>query len=256
MAASSSLDNSRFLPESLSPEVDRSKRAPGEPPDVEAVVTDLRAKLKDVGFARNTFLNYAAEQSCRLTRADSTVVALKQEGTVVCVAKSGLLGPVIGAPMDSRSGISGECLRQGAALVCADTDKDPRVDAEVCRRLQIRSVVVVPVFDRSEVIGLVEAFSSRAGGFEDAHLAILAKLASLIADSRSQSESETRPPLRQPAVTPSKSDLQSMVVPITASRKAQPSKWIEAFRLRPYQIAIVIAFLLLDLGILYWWHQR
>jgi len=138
-------------------------------------------------------------------------------------------------------------------LTCTDTDTDSRVDAEVCRRLGIRSVVAVPVFDGSLVIGLLEAFSSRTYAFQDAQAAILKKLASLLAEFWSQTAKKESLLNNQDAPAPGKTPV---VVPMTTAREERRSRWLEAFYLRPYQIAIVIGFLLLDVGILFWWYQR
>jgi len=254
MAAPLSLDNSRLSADSLTAALALSKGTPDRDSDLQRALEHLGRTLRTV--PRDAFLNQLTDYARELMQADSTLVALRQGESIACLARSGPLGPALGTPMDSRSGISGECLRQAVPLTCTDSRNDSRVDAEACLRSGIRSVVVVPVLDRFEVVGLLEAFSSKAEAFADSHVAILQKLASLVAESRSLTgEKESPAPQENLAVPlPSKVEPRLVVSPKPAGEK-RTSKWIEAFRLRPYQIAVVVGFLLLDLGILYWWQR-
>ena len=43
------------------------------------------------------------------------------------------------------AGLSGECVRTGEIVRCEDTETDRRADRLVCRRLDLRSIVIVPV---------------------------------------------------------------------------------------------------------------
>jgi hypothetical protein len=145
-------------------------------------------------------------------------------------------------------------------LRCKDTETDARVDGGVCRQLGIRSIVVVPIFLGTDVVGLVETFSSRPYAFNDEHLSRLEQLASLIGQTKSRLPKEpfpSAPP--SPAVAthnvvvePEESLRSSYVAAPTEIRR----RWAEAFRLRPYQIAIVVGFLLFDLATVYWWQSR
>jgi len=146
-------------------------------------------------------------------------------------------------------------LRQAVPLTCTDSETDSRVDAEACLRSGIRSVVVVPVLDRFEVVGLLEAFSSKAEAFADSHVAILQKLASLVAESRWLMGKKESPAPQENLAVPLPSQVEPLVVSPKPAGEKRTRKWIEAFRLRPYQIAVVVGFLLLDLATLYWWQR-
>ena len=56
----------------------------------------------------------------------------------------------------------GSAFAGGRALRCDDSEDDPRVDAVICRRLGIRSIVAAPIRYEREVVGLVEVFSPTA----------------------------------------------------------------------------------------------
>jgi hypothetical protein len=220
----------------------------------------LRSAEPDDALDHDSVLNQVAEEIRCFTDAESAVIALRRSTAVVCIARAGTVGPPPGARLDSRSGISAECLRQGRSLRCKDTETDPRVDRGVCRQLGIRSIVVVPIFLGTDVVGLVETFSSRPYAFNDEHLSRLEQLASLIGQTKSPLPKE---PLPSAPPSPAVAKHNVVVEPEESLRSfyvAAPteilSRWAEAFRLRPYQIAIVVGFLLFDLATVYWWQWR
>jgi L-methionine (R)-S-oxide reductase len=248
--------NPGFDPDSLTTGDSPAKSVPdqGASDAFGTAVAALRAGLHDKRFDPDVFVNQVAHQARHSTGADSTVVALRRGAEVVCLARSGPTGPTLGAPLDSRSGISGECLRRGVALRCEDSEKDPRVDAEVCRRLGIRSVLVVPVFEGSQVVGLLEAFSSRPSAFQDQHVLILERLASLTGESKSRVAEHPGSSFQQISSSV-KANKESTAIPDSALSEERRRRWTEAFSFRPYQIAIVAGFLLLDLLTIYWWQR-
>ena len=208
----------------------------------------LSAQLQEKRFERDAFLGQVAKDAQYFSAADSAVVALGQTGRIVCVARSGSIGPALGAPLDTRSGISGECLRQRSALRCEDSETDPRVDAQLCRMLGIRSLAVVPVFERGAAVGVLEVFSSRPNAFQDHHVSVLEKLAALVAGVATDPDASNHP---SSAVSLQNGD-QSPRIPDSFAKEQWQERWAEAFRVRPYQVAIMAGFLLLDLATIYW----
>ena len=66
---------------------------------------------------------------------------------MVCRAATGHLAPDLGIPLNIRDGLSGACLQTRQPQLSVDTEFDPRVDPAISRRLGIRSILIVPVFD-------------------------------------------------------------------------------------------------------------
>jgi protein TonB len=134
--------------------------------------------------AANTYeadltLGAIAEAAQALTGATAAAVALDRDGAVICRGRSGEIAPELGSRLSVDSGVSGECLRTGKILRCDDTQRDYRADPEVCRRLGLRSIAVVPVRRDHQTIGIVEAFSSRTYAFAEEHMDALRRLADL-----------------------------------------------------------------------------
>lgn len=125
-------------------------------------------------------LRLIVEQAQMLTQASGAAIALRQGDVMVCRARAGATAPDLGAQLDTRSGLSGECVRSARTLVCGDTESDPRVNLDVCRYLGIRSIAVLPICLGEEAVGVFEAFSAQPGAFTVNEVAALESMRDLV----------------------------------------------------------------------------
>ena len=167
------------------------------PSDVE-VLSILREAAVSGSRPLESILDAVADAARVLSGADGTALGLDTNGTIVCRARSGNMAPPIGAPISAESGISGECLRTGAMLVCHDAMTDPRVDGEVCRSLGIRSIAVVPLRGPKRLAGLLEAFAARPNAFDSNGLTALRDLAEIAETAYVREVSNLTPALKPP----------------------------------------------------------
>jgi TonB family protein len=140
----------------------------------------LREQLGTDGLDLDAFLDQIVKHARALTCANGAAIALRQGSAILCRARCGQTSPPLGAQLDADFGISGECLRTGKALRCEDSERDLRLDPEVCRQLGLRSIAVVPIFEWTTVAGILEVFASHPHAFDDRHLEILQQLAELV----------------------------------------------------------------------------
>src|SRR6266581_4480918 len=101
-------------------------------------------------------LDDVIERALTLTRSYGAAVALADAAGFVCRASAGGIAPPIGTRLDSKSGISGACVRTGNLLRCDDPESDPYVDRESCHCLGIKSVIAAPIVDGTKVVGVIE----------------------------------------------------------------------------------------------------
>jgi TonB family protein len=144
---------------------------------VEDMLSILRQKLADGSHSPDSVIRATAEAARLLTLADGVAVAFRTKGVISCRARSGQLAPELGSFVNANSGISGECLRTASILVCHDARSDSRVDNEVCHRMGIRSIVVVPLRGPVGIAGILEVFSTRASAFGNSEINSLRGLA-------------------------------------------------------------------------------
>ncbi|HSB75168.1 MAG TPA: GAF domain-containing protein [Terriglobales bacterium] len=166
---------------SLEPEAASTQRLPQS--------TTVQYEFASLGSDLDASLRLIAKKLRSLTRAGGAAIALTQKGQMVCRARTGLIAPPLGAAIDADSGFTGECLRSGKALRCDDSETDPRVDAETCRRLGVRSILAAPIQYERDIVGVIEVFSGDAFAFDEGDVAVLQRLAQTVLLAMSQSTS-------------------------------------------------------------------
>ena len=134
----------------------------------------------DEQFVLDEVLQLVAERAIAITGADGLAIALAENNEIVLRASAGTVKPDIGARIDRDSAFSGACFNSAQIVNCDDTELDPRVNLEACRKLGARSMVAVPLCGRRRVIGVLEAFSSWPFGFNDSDIRNLSLLAELV----------------------------------------------------------------------------
>jgi PAS domain S-box-containing protein len=80
---------------------------------------------------------------------------------------SGTAASQIGLRLDRGSSLAGVAGLQREALYSADTETDPRVDADACRRLQARSLICAPLYRDARIEGVLSVMAMEAEAFDE-----------------------------------------------------------------------------------------
>jgi TonB family protein len=174
-------------------EVGHAEPAP-HPSSVTEVARTLAAHgggTASYDLALDLVLNEVVEQARLATGATGAAIALARGGEMVCRATTGGDAPELGVRLETTSGLSAACLQTGKIQQCADTETDPRVNAEACRRLGVRSILILPLGDGSNPFGVFEVFSSRANAFGERDVNTLWVLARRVVESKRGAEEPT-----------------------------------------------------------------
>jgi diguanylate cyclase (GGDEF)-like protein len=73
-------------------------------------------------------------------------------------------GVAIRTPRDGS--LSGICFQTGEAVYCEDSETDPRVDKVACRAQELRSMIIVPLRHRGEIVGVLNVNSPEVRTFD------------------------------------------------------------------------------------------
>ena len=127
-------------------------------------------------------LQLLADRAQYITGASGAAIALRRTGKndMLCRASSGPNAPELGALLSTEFGLSGESVRTRQALRCDDAERDIRVNREVCRQMGIASVVVMPVVNDDEVLGVFELFSGKANAFGTRDVSAVQRLSEMV----------------------------------------------------------------------------
>jgi TonB family protein len=151
-------------------------------------------------LALDLVLNEIVEQARSATGATGAAIALTRDGEMVCRATCGVNAPDLGVRAETESGLSGACLRSGEIQQCSDTETDPRVNAEACRQLGVRSMLIAPVSDGQQCFGILEVLSPRANAFGPKDVNTMRVLARRVAENKKEAEEGTLNPAEAPEV--------------------------------------------------------
>jgi hypothetical protein len=150
-------------------------RAPG-------LSNDLRKLLGDVDFPelgnRQAFDRVVARM-LSLTRATGAAIAWRVDEDVICQASAGSAPPV-GTRLKLDCGLTSECYRSGKIVSLSDCENDVRIDVELRRELDFRSLLIVPIRCGEDVIGIAEVLSTLPGNFDGGDILLLASIAEFV----------------------------------------------------------------------------
>ncbi len=162
--------------------VDRSNRVvpiSGQS-EILSLVEKVRSEVLEIGDNFDAVLQLIAERALGLTGASGAALAFLTNEKMICRARVGEPAPPLGAPVDIKQGLSGECVRSALLVSCEDTDNDPRIDPEIGRALGIGSLMAAPIVFDFRVVGLLEVLSPHPHAFTETHGTVLERLVEMI----------------------------------------------------------------------------
>ena len=127
-------------------------------------------------------LQLLADRAQYITGASGAAIALRRNGKndMLCRASVGSSAPELGSLLSTEFGLSGESVRTRQPLRCDDAERDQRVNRDVCREMGIASVVVMPVVNDDEVLGVFELFSGKTNAFGPRDVSAVQRLSEMV----------------------------------------------------------------------------
>lgn len=144
-------------------------------------VIRLQTDIARLGLDLGAVMAMVCDSSRRLTRASGAIVELAEGEEMIYRATSGIADPHLGLRLQRAASLSGLCVEQGVSLYCEDTETDVRVDRAACRRIGIRSMVVVPLRHNETGVGVLKVASAEPHAFTADDMHLLELLSGLIA---------------------------------------------------------------------------
>jgi diguanylate cyclase (GGDEF)-like protein len=146
-------------------------------------VIKTQTEVAQLGLDLGSVMALVTERSQKLTDAIGAIIELAEGDDMVYRAATGTAQRCLGLRLARASSLSGRCMLEGNPLRCDDSENDARVDREACRRVGLRSMVVVPLRHHQMAIGVLKVISDRIGTFDESDVEILALMSDLIAAS-------------------------------------------------------------------------
>lgn len=131
-------------------------------------------------------MDLIAKRTLELFRADGAAIDLLEQDELVARSPAGIATQHLPVWLGIASGLARECFRTGENFRCEDTQTDPRVDRAACRKVGLRSLLVVPFHHDGSAAGVLKVLSSKPRIFDDRDVSLATILAGLISAALSQ----------------------------------------------------------------------
>ena len=148
-------------------------------------VIKAQTEIAKLGLDFAGVMNLVADRARTLTGADGAVVELCDGDEMVYRAAVGTAARQLGLRLSKGSSLSGMSVTRGETLRCDDTETDERVDRDACRRVGLRSMLVVPLKHEASAVGVLKLLSKSPDAFGPADEQLLGLMAELITASMS-----------------------------------------------------------------------
>ena len=153
-----------------------------------AAIVATQAEVAAAELDLDAVMGLVVERAQALTQAVGAVIEMAEGDDMVYRAVAGTAAPHIGLRLKRDGSLSGLCVRLGKLLRCDDAETDDRVDRAVCRRIGVRSMLVVPLHHRSRVVGVLKVLSPEPNVFSEEDEQTLQLMAGLIGAALSHAE--------------------------------------------------------------------
>ena len=146
-------------------------------------IIQLQTDIAQLGLDLSGTMDLVVDRALALMVADGVVIALVEDEYIVYRAASGCTAGQLGVRVALNASLSGLCVRTGRTLFCADSETDPDVDRDACRRQGIRSMLVMPLKFGELIVGVIKLVRRQPTPFDEVDQAVLALLAEVLGAS-------------------------------------------------------------------------
>lgn len=153
-------------------------------------IVELQQEINRRSWETGEVLNLLLNCLSRLVEADGAVIQFREGQEMVYRAATGAAAGQIGLRLKIDNSLSGLSVRENRSLVCHDSENDPRVDLQACRRIGLRSMIVVPFHVDGEVGGILKVYAAAPRAFSDSDQRLLEILSGLLGSSLQRQRAE------------------------------------------------------------------
>ncbi|AEG51013.1 multi-sensor hybrid histidine kinase [Sphingobium chlorophenolicum L-1] len=142
---------------------------------LQSAVTEAYADFQQI-------IDEVVERALRIIPlATGAIVEMRDGDDMVYRAASGTSIQQIGMRLALSGSLSGTCVATGETQFCHDSETDPRVDRDACRKVGVRSMMLVPLPYHGRTVGVLKVYSGQVAAFTRADLDVVRLMAGPIA---------------------------------------------------------------------------
>jgi diguanylate cyclase (GGDEF)-like protein len=143
-------------------------------------IIDIQTEIACQGLDLGGVMQLVCQRAATVYGAEGAVVELADGNEMVYRAAAGLARAQLGLRLRREGSLSGLCVATNDILRCDDAETDPRVDRVACRKVGLRSMLVVPLRHDDQSVGVLKIVSSSVNAFGAWHAQVLGLLSTLV----------------------------------------------------------------------------
>lgn len=149
-------------------------------PAVLLEIIQLQTDIARQGLDLGGVMQLVCQRAGALCGASAAIVELAEGEEMVYRATAGLAAGSLGLRLRRSGSLSGLCVAEDRILRCDDSETDPRVDREACRKVGLRSMLVVPLHHEGQSVGVLKVGAPQPNAFNTQQAQVLGLLSELI----------------------------------------------------------------------------
>lgn len=140
-------------------------------------VLEMQQLVTEAEFELDVFMQRVVDLAESLTGARGAVIELQEADEMVYRSASVSVREHLGLRLNRATSLSGLCVSEQRVLRCDDTEQDPRVDRDACRRVGVRSMLCTPLFEAGRSVGVLKVMGAEPHAFDEDDQYLLSLLA-------------------------------------------------------------------------------
>lgn len=144
-------------------------------------IINLQTEVVQQGLDLSSIMDLVTQRAQDISGADGASIELIEKTELVYSAASGIAEKFLGLRLDIENSLSGECISERIPLISNDIEIDDRVNKNACRKIGLRSMIVMPLIFKNDVVGVLKVLSAKADHFNDENIKILELMSGVIA---------------------------------------------------------------------------
>jgi len=154
--------------------------APGRDAGLYARIIAAQNEIVLLAHDPNQVVDAVIRRACELTRSAGAVVEILDDDHFVYWVANGSAAAQVGMRVAAKDSLSGLCVARNEVLRCDDSERDPRVNREACRRVGLRSMLVTPLVYEDKPFGVLKVLSPYPRAYRAPDVRTMRMMAALV----------------------------------------------------------------------------
>jgi hypothetical protein len=188
-------------------------------------VLELQGLMAESELDVDRAMPLMAERARNVAQATGVAIAILQGDQLVYRAGSGSSAAYVGRRVTAILSVSRHTKSKAEILRVENAQRDGRIEAAICRQFGAESLLILPVYDNQNLVGVLEVIFSDAHSFQEQEVRTYRVMASLLGEAISRAaQSQTQEATTEaPAIQP----VLASIAPRPGIRKMEPPRVVQ-----------------------------